>query len=94
MKAVFEFIKCAFIPFYAAIKLINLDDHGNDDKVVAATVYGFILALYIIIRFSMGISDANLKNKCRLRSLANVINSPMYALGCNLGKHRFDIKVN
>lgn len=46
------------------------------------------------VGFLQGNQDANNPKDCRVFSVNDVILSPMYALGCNMGKDRFDIKLN
>jgi len=50
--------------------------------------------IWVVIRLSYGIQVANDPAHCRVRSIGDVIIAPMYTLGCNVGKDRFDIKVN
>ena len=60
-------------------------------------VAGYIVVifwLYVIARVGYGLSDANEDTRCSIQSLSDVIVSPFYAIGCNLGKDRFLIKLN
>lgn len=81
-------LKCIFIPFYWRTKTTSLDQD------FFSTFYGVVLTIYMIVRLGMGISHANHPKKCKLHSIGDVIISPMYTIGCNIGKNRFDIKVN
>lgn len=83
-------LKCIFIPWY----LFNLQLKKKSDNSPGGLMWGFVLTFYIFLRLSAGISDANKPDKCRLQSIGDIIIAPMYTLGCNIGKDRFDIKVN
>lgn len=84
-----EILKCIFIPFYGYKK------YNNDDGYAAAFfLYGMCLAFYIFVRLTYGLADANKPDKCKAKSIGDVIIAPMYTLGCNIGKDRFDIKLN
>ncbi len=52
-------------------------------------IYGFCIG-----RIFYGMADANKESKCVIRSINDVILSPMYALGCNLAKNRWNKKLN
>ena len=79
-----EFLKRVFIPFYWFRQSMN----------EASFFYTVLLVSYIIARFTMGIVDANNPNRCILRSIGEIVIAPVYTLGCNIGKDRFEIKVN
>lgn len=58
---------------------------------------GFVFAIFIfysLISFCLGIYHANIPEECKARSLFDIVKSPIYTVGCNLGKDRFDIKLN
>jgi hypothetical protein len=46
--------------------------------------------LFILLRTGYGIAVANDKDECIVNSYADIVVAPFYALGCNLGKDRFD----
>jgi len=85
-------LKCIFIPFYAMSYYEKKDPSGIGS--IFGMFYGVFLSIYIVTRFSIGISSANDPKECILRSIGDVLVTPMYALGCNIGKDRFEIKVN
>ena len=86
----FELLKKIFIPFYLFKSLKERSTTQSD----FAILYGIFLSLYIICRLGYGIEVANDPKHCRVKSIGDVIIAPMYTLGCNIGKDRFDIKVN
>jgi hypothetical protein len=85
-------LKCIFVPFYVCRYASTFKE--EDLVTTLGFFYGAFLVLYIVARLSYGISVANDPKECRLRSIGDVIIAPMYALGCNIGKDRFDIRVN
>lgn len=76
------------------IKLMTkiLKKLGLPDDMVP--VVFIIIFLFSLLSLVMGIEDANAPNECRVNSIFDVIKSPVYVIGCNLGKDRFDLKVN
>ena len=64
----------------------------NDAFVVGCCAFLFLA--YAVISFCTGIHDANNPEECKARSLFDIVKSPIYTVGCNLGKDRFDIKLN
>lgn len=101
-----EIFKCIFIPFYLCLVISrNKREMSNSDHYseryydynnweLLALLQGIFLSVYIIFRFSLGVYGANSSTECRVKSIGDVIITPMYTLGCNIGKDRFDIKVN
>ncbi len=91
-------LKRIFIPFYWYFEVVEYNKsiyYTSDEKNVELRwAYGIFLAFYIAIRLGLGIFQANDYGKCRIKSIADVIVTPMYALGCNLGKDRFDVRLN
>lgn len=83
-------LKIIFIPFYGAYYF----NKKGSDLDAPMGFYGVVLACYIIARLGYGISEANNPNGCIVRSIGDVIIAPMYTLGCNIGKDRFEYKVN
>ena len=53
-----------------------------------------VSAFFIIVWFLVGAMDANIASECRINKLADIVFTAPYALGCNLFKDRFDVKVN
>jgi hypothetical protein len=81
-----EILKKIFVPGYILGKT-------SWDKEVEV-LYTLVLTCYILFRIGLGINQANKGDKCTINSFADVMITPMYALGCNLGKDRFTIKLN
>jgi hypothetical protein len=50
--------------------------------------------LWAIGSFLYGVDRANKPKECLVKSISDVLWSPMYALGCNLGKDRFEYNLN
>jgi len=50
--------------------------------------------LFLVIRLGMGVHDSNKPNKCIVKNFNDIIISPVYAIGCNLGKDRFNKRLN
>lgn len=48
----------------------------------------------IIAWFIAGSINANKENKCIINNIAEFVITAPYAIGCNLFKNRFDIKLN
>lgn len=88
----FVILKCIFVPFYLMNYLYK--KHSDSDLHIFGFAYGIIMSLYIIIRLGAGINHANDSKHCTARSIADVIVAPVYTIGCNLGKDRFEIKLN
>lgn len=69
---------------------------GIDEEI--ALFLSWLLALssvfYVIISFVIGVVSANTPERCRVKSVADVIGSPIYAAGCIIGKDRFDYRLN
>ena len=57
--------------------------------------FAFIfLLIFICVRIGIGVHDANDPKECKAYSINDILLSPAYALGCNLAKDRFDLKLN
>lgn len=63
-------------------------------KEFGSPVLKMIFCLFLIMQLIVGIIEANDPKECKVNSVLDVIVVPMYALGCNLNKNRFEIKVN
>ncbi len=59
----------------------------------AVTIFLFIVT-WGFGRFMFGLSVANDPDHCRMKSIGDFLIAPMYTIGCNIGKDRWDIKVN
>ena len=57
-------------------------------------ICAFLFLAYAFVSFCTGIYHANKPEECKARSLFDIVKSPIYTVGCNLGKDRFDIKLN
>ena len=79
-------------------KLINnkfLSFGMNESDAFALSMMAtIIIYLAITVRVFIGMNEANDVGKCTASSINDVLLSPAYALGCNLAKDRFDIKLN
>ena len=53
-----------------------------------------LLVAWGITRFCFGMGLANDPQACRVRSIGDIVIAPAYTLGCNVGKNRFDWKLN
>jgi hypothetical protein len=67
---------------------------NKDLQEVLASILIMIFWFYAIISFGLGAKLANNDKHCRVHSIGDVLTSPFYALGCNIGKDRFDQKLN
>ena len=55
------------------------------------TWFAFIIVwVFVIGRTWYGIAYANDPKHCHVKSIGDVLVSPFYAIGCNIGKDRFD----
>ena len=61
---------------------------------VLAGIFIVIFWFYAIVSFGLGAKLANNDKDCRVQSIGDVLTSPFYALVCNIGKNRFDQKIN
>lgn len=61
---------------------------------VTAGFLTFFIFSWILYRLIFGIMNANSSSHCIVRSIGDIIIAPMYTLGCNIGKDRFEIRVN
>ncbi len=72
-------------------KKIGIDDTGSE-------MFSWLTVVIIFICFScrvhLGVQDANNPAECKVHSINDILLSPAYALGCNLAKDRFDLKLN
>lgn len=63
-----------------------------------ATVFSWLSAIiliaFIVFRIGEGVHEANDVSRCKASSINDILLSPAYALGCNLAKNRFDIRLN
>ncbi len=95
-----ELIKRIFIPFYWTYSISkDRNQRGEslyyrDNEQYLSYIYELILVFYIAMRLTTGLHEANNPKGCILKSIGDVIITPMYALGCNIGKDRFEIRVN
>lgn len=74
-------------------KAIYGDKNPPDDQVAAgvATLFTCIFLYgFIIGRTWYGIYKANNPSECHVKSIADIIVAPFYALGCNIGKDRWN----
>lgn len=55
---------------------------------------GFISLALILGFFIHGSINANNPNKCKIRKISDFVITAPYAIGCNLFKDRFDLKLN
>ena len=57
-----------------------------------------LLATFTIIwgllSFILGVAVADNPDYCRMKSIGDFMIAPAYAIGCNIGKDRWDIRVN
>ena len=88
-----QILKCMFIPFYwhNFNKNINKEYYNGNQFPL---LWGILLSGYIIIRLIIGYAHANKPDKCVVKNIGEVLIAPMYTLGCNVGKDRFNIKLN
>jgi len=54
----------------------------------------FVIVVFVVARIGFGMADANNALLCRANSINDILLSPLYALGCNLAKDRFDVRLN
>lgn len=75
---------------------IGFPDNDVDGipAIFMAWITAFIVTGFIIFRIAIGIRDANIPTECKAESINDILLSPAYALGCNLAKKRFDLKLN
>lgn len=57
-------------------------------------ILGWVQIALIVSFFVYGSFNANDSERCRVRKFADVVITFPYALGCNLFKDRYDIKLN
>ncbi len=53
-----------------------------------------LLSIFIPIRVGQGLYDSNKEDECIVQSLGDIAIAPFYAIGCQLGKKRFKIRLN
>lgn len=87
-------LKCIFVPFYWHFKLKKEDPKYTATDNIIPILYGTLLSVYIFIKLILGLTHANIKSECLVRSIGDVMLAPVYTIGCNLGKDRFNIKLN
>lgn len=64
------------------------------DAHMSSWLITIIFVLFLIIRIAIGMHDANDPSQCKANSINDILLLPAYALGCNLAKDRFDLKLN
>lgn len=57
-------------------------------------IFGVVSILIIIGFFIAGSANANRPDKCRIHKISDFIITAPYAIGCNLFKDRFNLKLN
>ncbi len=69
---------------------------GFDGELACA--FSWLIALGLVfalgLQLAWGFWDADDEKKCRIYSIRDFVYTPGYALGCNLAKKRFDVKLN
>lgn len=73
--------------------LLKIGFEPDFAEVLISTIKIFF-TIFIVLQFIWGIAVANDSNKCKVNSFFDVLTMPSYALGCNLGKNRFEFKLN
>lgn len=71
---------------------MDKDDDLNTPMV--AIVFMIIFYTYVVINLYSGYNDANAEPKCKVQNIGQILVSPIYAIGCNLGKNRFNKRLN
>ena len=59
----------------------------------AILIFIFVF-LWVVGRFTFGAFNANNPRYCRMKSIGDFLIAPSYTIGCNIGKDRWDIRVN
>lgn len=69
----------------------GMDREGSEiiSWFITVIIYGIMIAC-----LGVGLSNSNDPKECRVTSIANTVLSFPYVLGCNLGKDRWNIKIN
>lgn len=52
------------------------------------------IGILLVVQFCLGLAHANNPDKCNVKSIGDIIIAPTYAIGCNINKERFYIKLN
>lgn len=70
--------------------------HGSSDYDARSNSWLIVILIYsfILFRIGVGMHDANKSDECKVHSINDIIISPAYAIGCNMAKDRFDLKLN
>ncbi len=76
---------------FRLMKVLILD---KDSAAVATFFISLGIWGFIIVRTCIGLDNANKIEKCKVQSVGDVIIAPFYAIGCNIGKKRFDVRLN
>lgn len=79
-----------FIQNSLGMKRSRFNDKYNDGAVVIAV----LIILWALGRFIFGVVVANKDEFCRMKSIGDFLIAPSYTIGCNIGKDRWDVKVN
>lgn len=76
---------------YKRFRATGMDDEGSTifSWFLTVTIYCVMIGCFI-----NGLDKANDPKECRVTSIANTVLSFPYALGCNVGKDRWNIKIN
>jgi len=53
-----------------------------------------LFCFFVVVRVIEGVNEANDDKDCIVYSMSDVIISPFYAIGCQLGKNRFKVRLN
>lgn len=75
-------------------KLLAKIGADKDCQEIVGMLLTMCIWILMLIGFITGYSQANNEKLCRATNIGEIILSPMYALGCNIGKDRFDQKLN
>lgn len=70
------------------------DRYGSKPHGDTVMVLYMSLVIFAVIRLGLGFSGANDPNECVVRTYGDVIIAPFYFVGCQLGKERFNYRLN
>ena len=71
-------------------ELFDMNKHSNPCGVFIVIA----LVTFIILRTGAGLVNANKSEYCIVRSYGDIIVAPFYAIGCQIGKDRFNYRLN
>lgn len=95
---IFELYKKLFtilgFPTKTVISYGEPKEDGETVNYIFRHIFGIVSIMLIVGFFIHGSINANNPDKCKIHKISDFVITAPYAIGCNLFKDRFDLKLN